>query len=819
MKKIGIPYLVFSALVINSVIFCNQINTNRRLVEKVLEFPQEGLDDLATYQGYITRFFRDINKNTVQIYIKQDVGRIVNVLADGFNESIGFTARGLNGNPVSISWGSNQAEVFKDGTINYLRYTLTTDADELIVGLFYLGTMRQERDLGYMNKLLDPFGASRFIDEQFITMINQLEKLPVEYQTDFLKILGTINTDELRNRLIPDVSIREMEKQQSILVSQTSFDGKNNLSIRLSFQGPTKVSVQGDSILINSENGQPITFDVTIGSDAPTLHPITRNRLFNREFFEYYQTVSQDTNVKRFQKLERQIKGLELLSSEEKLMASSPNYATYFGRDMMMSALMMEPILKPEIDEFVINSVLKKLTTGGEVSHEEGLGGQAIRENVNRYNLIIESYFASGQKDKSKLREAKDVLERLNETTENYFMVDDDFQLPVLLGRYLSNPNMSDDQKKAFLLGKIDDQNPKTRLNAIIKNLLFVDKKTRDYISDPSVKNLVSFNMREDGSWHSGSWRDSGAGYANGRYAMDINTIWVPHALEAIDIIFSKLKSFNISFNSLSDQLPELENSELENYYHNPDVLKNAILTWLDVKNYFKVELDRKEAIRRIKEKLSWLSKDEKSYWRKIMKDVEVNEKIEFYAIALDENGKPIPVMHSDIATLFFLDDLTGDILRGKISSEEVIKMLDNFVLPFPLGLFVDGVGTVVSNDMYASKTVWENFNNDLYHSPRTIWGREVNLLIIGITKQILAAYDETGQLRDTGLTTYVEELKEIQNTILEAVEESGLKNNELWSYEIQDGNINPVRYGTSSDIQLWNLTNMSAQYLLHQIK
>jgi hypothetical protein len=269
----------------------------------------------------------------------------------------------------------------------------------------------------------------------------------------------------------------------------------------------------------------------------------------------------------------------------------------------------------------------------------------------------------------------------------------------------------------------------------------------------------------------------------------------------------------------LSDQLPELENSELENYYHNPDVLKNAILTWLDVKNYFKVELDRKEAIRRIKEKLSWLSKDEKSYWRKIMKDVEVNEKIEFYAIALDENGKPIPVMHSDIATLFFLDDLTGDILRGKISSEEVIKMLDNFVLPFPLGLFVDGVGTVVSNDMYASKTVWENFNNDLYHSPRTIWGREVNLLIIGITKQILAAYDETGQLRDTGLTTYVEELKEIQNTILEAVEESGLKNNELWSYEIQDGNINPVRYGTSSDIQLWNLTNMSAQYLLHQIK
>ncbi len=819
MKKIVIPYLILSALILYSVISGNQMKPDQLIEEKVLEFPQEGLDDLTIYQGYFTRFFRDINKNTVQVYIKQNVGRIVNVLANGFNESIGFTARDLNGKPALISWASNQAESFKDGNNNYLKYRLNTDTDGLILGHFYLGTMRQERDLGYLNRLSEPFGAPRFIDKQFFTMINNIEKLPIEYQSDHLKVLNTINTDEIRNRLVPDISIQETEKQQTILVSQTYLDGRNKLSIQLSFQDQVKVSVQGDSIIINSENNQPISFEVTIGSDAPSLHPITRDRLFNQEFFEYFHTVSQGADVKRFQKLERQVKGLELLSSEEKLMASSPNYATYFGRDMMMSALMMEPILKPEISEFVINSVLRKLTTDGEVSHEEGLGGQAIRENVNAYNKIIDSYFASGQNDKSKISKAKGVLERLNQTTENYHMVDDDFQLPVLLGRYLSNPNMSDDQKKTFLFGKIDDQNPETRINAILKNLLYVDKITRDYVSDPSVRNLVSFNKQDDGSWHSGSWRDSGVGYANGRYAMDINTIWVPHALEAIDIIFSKLKSFDISFNSLSEQLPELEMSELKNYYHNPDALENAIMAWKGVKEHFKIELDRDEAERRVREKLSWISEDEAVYWRKILNDTEVDETIDFYAIALDENGKPIPVMHSDIATLLFLDDLTGDILRGKILSDEVIKLLDHFVRPFPLGLFIDGVGFVVSNDMYASKRVWENFNNDLYHSPRVIWGREVNLLILGITKQILAAYDETGQLRDPDLSTYVQELKQILNTILEAVEVSGLKDSELWSYKIQEGDINSVRYGTSSDIQLWNLTNMSAQYLLHHMK
>src|SRR2546430_12702447 len=39
----------------------------------------------------------------------------------------------------------------------------------------------------------------------------------------------------------------------------------------------------------------------------------------------------------RFRRLEREVRGVELLCYREKLMAGLPNFATYFGRDMLMT--------------------------------------------------------------------------------------------------------------------------------------------------------------------------------------------------------------------------------------------------------------------------------------------------------------------------------------------------------------------------------------------------------------------------------------------------------------------------------------------------
>jgi hypothetical protein len=86
------------------------------------------------------------------------------------------------------------------------------------------------------------------------------------------------------------------------------------------------------------------------------------------------------------------------------------------------------------------------------------------------------------------------------------------------------------------------------------------------------------------------------------------------------------------------------------------------------------------------------------------------------------------------------------------------------------------------------------------------VWGREVNLFLIGVANQIAVGKDASGRLRDALRQT------------LEAVNASGLQHNELWSYEVEAGRLRPVRYGTSSDVQLWNTTNLVVQYVLSNL-
>ena len=84
-----------------------------RTVQPILAFPEQGLDDFAAYQGYQTRFFRDTKGNVVQIYLDARRGRVVNLLPDAVNESVGFTVRDESGKPLRLEWGSIHFNHFK----------------------------------------------------------------------------------------------------------------------------------------------------------------------------------------------------------------------------------------------------------------------------------------------------------------------------------------------------------------------------------------------------------------------------------------------------------------------------------------------------------------------------------------------------------------------------------------------------------------------------------------------------------------------------------------------------------------------------------
>ena len=831
MIKINFILLNFILLITSSLVI-------GQTVTPILEFPQPGLDDFSAYSGYKTKFYRDSEKNTLQISIDKNTGRVINLWADAANESISFSIRDTSGNPVEISWGSADAVNSVEGKMRYLQYSLISKSSHIDIGLFLLGTMRIERDFRYQNRYTLPLNSDTVFKQNELTdLISNIKRLPDKIQKEQISALNASAINTLYSRLIPSINYFQISSQKGILIEQPYFDGKYHLSLEISIRDKnTEMKLDKNMVHIKNSTGNPTELYIKIGTNSPALTPLTRDDIFNENFLNYYERnksgyfslLARNNNLNgiekdslnKFKRMERQIKSLELLSSKEKLMAGLPNFATYFGRDMMMSALMMEPIWKVSMLENVISSVLKKLRPDGNVSHEEGLEGQAIRENAGLYNSLMNKYFSFQKIDEkdSILLKAVEVLKNLSETTENYRMIDDDFQLPVLAAHYILHNEISSSQKISFLKRKIDNQASSTVLSSLLSNLIYITNEVSDYIKNPDILHLVSF-MKVGSNWQSASWRDSQAGYANGRFAMDVNVIWVPKALESLQVILNFLKENNFPLENLTRLNPAIRNSMIEEFYNDPEKLKNGISLWQKAAKYFWVNLPENTVKNKIEEKMSWMPSEDRMYWEGVLKNNREEEhEIKFLTLSLDGKGKQIDIENTDPATSIFLNNFTAAIIRGAISADSVLDLIKVFTLHYPAGLFIDSLGVLVANDTYASKGIWETFKHDRYHSPYVVWGREMNLIFLGLSKNILDSYDKEGKLKDESLNDYVNNLKKVLKKVHFAVEKSGLKYNELWGYRIAGGRLYPQRYETTSDIQLWNITNLSAEYLMNQI-
>ena len=322
---------------------------------------------------------------------------------------------------------------------------------------------------------------------------------------------------------------------------------------------------------------------------------------------------------------------------------------------------------------------------------------------------------------------------------------------------------------------------------------------------DPRPANLVSFPKRDATHWRSASWRDSDAGYAGGRFAMDVNAIWVPAALQSTATILSSLSSLGFNASTLDSMSRASGATALSEYVRRPAALQRALETWRGARRHFEVTLSPSEIRQRTAAKLAWLPASEREYWRKVMSDQNApGDSLTFLALSLDSNGRPISVVNTDPATELFLADTVKSALMNDVAP---------FLRQFPVGLRVDRLGPLVANDAYADRTIWERFKNDQYHGPRVVWGREVNLILLGLANQVskgLRRKEQSGP----GASTDVLPLWTAFRRIRDAVNASGLEHNELWSYEVKEGRLLPIRYGTSSDVQLWNTTNLVVQYV-----
>jgi len=700
----------------------------------VLEFPTPGLDDPAAYEGYTARLYRDSRGNSVEIYIEGKTGRVVHLWADGLNESIGFTVRDSGGRGgqeataavAAVAFGAGSATVGATGgrdgrgARRWLRYSLTVQGGRSTrIGQFLLGSMRIERDFGYAGRVSDSINAPPFVPPEFTALAQRLG-------------------GSYPSRLAPLLSLTHSGSRWRAQVYQPSLDARNHMWLTLS--GDTRRSralLSGRVLTVRPRSAEPVELLVELATDGPALDPLDRDQIFNTAFRHFADSA-------KSQRVEREIRGFELLSSRQKLMAGLPTYATYFGRDMLMTALLMEPVWSDTMPEFVMGAALAKLAPSGEVSHEEALGGQAIRENGAEF-------LRTGNRA---------LLGNLQATRENYWMVDDDFQLPVVAGHYFAAAGVADARKRAFV----------RRWGAALrKNLAFVARRAAPYARAPVATNLVSFKRDADGWCHPGSWRDSRVGYAGGCLAFDVNVVWVPAALRAIGTIDSALRAMGE---------PGIDRAA---------EIARAAEVWRGTGRHFMVALAPAEVETRVRAKLAALPEPERAHWDSVLAGGGFPaDTLRFPAVSLDSAGQPIPVMSTDPAMWLLLEHQ---------DSAREAELLRPFLLPYPVGLFIDGVGLAVANDAYATPKVWDMFERDLYHSPRVVWGREVNVLLAA-----LATRNRPGAV----------------DSVRGVVDRSGLQYAELWSYKFEGGALRAVRYGSSSDVQLWTLTDLAVQYLLH---
>jgi hypothetical protein len=794
-----------------------------RRVTPVLFFPEPGMDDTAAYQGYATRFYRDSKSNTVQIYLDRRSGREVLLWADALDESAAFTARDSRGLPANLDWGSEAATVSDSDGARTITYQLEAPGPSVTLGWFLLGTMRVERDFQYARGHLRPFSAAPYIIAPESLLVANIARLPAAEQREELSLLHARSVAELRSRLTPTITSHHSGSSWTVRITQPALDDESHLSLEvLGDDRQASARVLGRTVSIRAHSGRTVHLTIRVATDGTALTPLARREIFSSDFLSFLAAARSCDSADRARRLEREVRSVELLSSNEKLMAGLPNYATYFGRDGMMTVLMMRSIWTTAMSERVIASVLGKLAPTGDVSHEEALGEQAIREHADEYNARIGDYFRrsrSGDRTRadSDLAAAREILRELRRTRENYHMMDDEFQLPVLEALYLADSAVPAERKRAFL--RDTASNGETHLTLMLREMSLVSTETQAFAQNPIAMNLVSFVRRDSTHWQSASWRDSEVGYANGRFAMDINAIWAPRALQSIASALNSLRVLGYPARTLDSLTPEIARSPLGTWLGDSMPLHRAIENWQRARKLFVVALGPREVERRIRAKLASLPAAERRYWQKIMERQHVSEdSVVFLALSLDARGAPIPVVNTDPATDLFLRNHGARDAGDQEISGEVLGEIEPFVRDYPVGLFVDSLGPVVANDAYASPQVWRLFEKDLYHSPRVVWGREVNLFLLGTAEQIAAALDSTGRAANPLLEPRLRALRSSLERVLAAVTASHLQHNEVWSYRISDGRLLPTRYGTSSDVQLWSTTDLAVQYALARL-
>ncbi|WP_137864118.1 MULTISPECIES: hypothetical protein [unclassified Sphingomonas] len=447
---------------------------------------------------------------------------------------------------------------------------------------------------------------------------------------------------------------------------------------------------------------------------------------------------------------------LAFLSYREKFLAGSWRFDTYFGRDTLMSVRLLMPALRGAAVEAGLGAVLARLDDKGDVAHEEGL---------SEFALVDHQQHGQGGGDTPTL---------------DYAMIDDDYMLAPVAAEYLLDPaNRAAAQR--FLAGEVPSvAHPGTAQPAgalLVRNLRFVLEHAAPFADDPRWDKLVAVKAGR----LTGEWRDSEEGLGRGRYPYDVNAILVPAALEAAD----KLLRAGL----LDRYLMPADRTALARAHA-------MAATWRGkAPGLFAVETPAAQAATQVRDYAARVGVPAAPALAALK-----GQALRYHAIALDDHGKPVPIINSDegFALLF-----------GHPDPADLQAYVGALARPFPAGLMTD-IGLLVANPALASTEVQDRFTPAAYHGA-VVWSWQQALFAAGLERQ-LTRTDLPPATRAV--------LKDAQAKLWRAIQATrATQSSELWSWAFENGRYKVVAFGAgkadvdeSNAAQLWSTVYLAVQ-------
>ncbi|WP_104012107.1 glucosidase family protein [Burkholderia anthinoferrum] len=508
-------------------------------------------------------------------------------------------------------------------------------------------------------------------------------------------------------------------------------DGAPGYALRITLRdGGSIAPAAGGKLVLNAPAGShTLKLHIDALSGETQLSPITHADLFAPSVNP--DPVSQNV--------------LEFLSFNDKLLAGSWQYDTYFGRDTLISVRMLMPVLEPAAIEAGLSSVLSRLSPDGKVAHEEGIGEFALVDNQKngRPNDATPTY--------------------------DYKMIDSDYLLAPIAAAWLIDDTRGQARAAAYLAQRGSDG--QTNGSRLVVNLLHVATTAQPFAQQPSVANLIHLRPGEI----VGNWRDSTDGLGGGVYPYDVNAVLVPAALRAANAFLAR--------GLLDPYLDAQQRATLAN-------TANEAATWeTQAPPLFQVSVPAAQA-----------ATDVSAYAPSagVPAGAAPNAPLAFYALSLDQQGNPIPVMHSDggFALLF-----------GTPPDDQLQRIVGDVTRPFPTGLVTDA-GMLIANPAYASPSLWPKFTSSAYHGT-VVWSWQQAMWVAGLDRQ-LARQDLSATTRTL--------LAQARQTIWQVISNGrDMRTSEMWTWSYVNGKYQTDAFGTRSAdateanaAQLWSTTYLA---------